>query len=909
MSRLDLRRLEVWSALACQGGVWRATVATLAPGAPDVTATATLDGRDSLTFALPAADPAMAWIGPRAVIRVVTDDGAGGETWEEWRLATVDYTNAPDGAVVTVGCVGILLDLADAGALEDVSLPVPMLTGGMAQATVGLFWGDVVAPFLAANGYTGFSLGTVEATAVYDWSWNGETALEVLRAGLAKGGFVGELRVRRNGTTGYWVDVLTAIGSDIPTTTLTVDDTLRRAERGYETARQATRVAVVGKDGTTVDQNFWRIIAEDSTTKQIAAAEPAGITWPTVRPNQLTGLAVRRLTTGRCVGITGSSSGYPTLGWSTLNLDPAQWPGAPWSDHAAVEIVETPTDDSVWSADTRLALPPTVPNASVPGSPFNAKGLDYLCGTPSGSAVTLALDTTHVHRYSTGADTSFNAAVDGPYDPVDLRAEVWRQVGSTVLVTNNPTYGAGAGDQTALVFVAGATWKLVRTYESSPGVTVTADVALPAGTVAGDVLCLVDGTHPDVLMFELATLDGSRVVFTPTHLLPDGVHLPATAGNWAGDVVNELRVYRRQTTYPRVEAYVGGTSTLFLSDTSGIVAGDRLVFHRAPEPARYLGRLIDYDAEVTQGYGVKGGTVTASDITGTLNILNNGAWRTFPTGSPVPPGFFTSGSLTLTRTTAPDDVPQGTAATAITGTAAGSAILTSQVCRYWRRASTPYVALRVPYRITNATTGVTITLTVQDATRRTRAPAGGVPSTRYTTLGQYTVPADKTAYGAWGAAVLEGIAVPASCRDYRVQIEVAFSSAAAAAGARCVLSGCALTVGATAPSALIDNSGSNQLWAQGMTALLTNADPKAASSSYRVEFHDFYRENPSVFAAKRVDVGQTVTVTDAALGVASQALRVMEYTRRWRQGRCDESAATLARVPPTASRALAESSA
>jgi hypothetical protein len=216
----ELSRIEVWSRYQCQGGTRTVVVGSI----QRCEGREGLDGSDAIEFDTPLADQAVASLVNREIVRLVFSDA----TFSEWRISSVRGVHGEPGGVVTSISHSPLLDLADGGIISEVgSTGVPNFDIGLVQVTIEDVVDDYIVPALVTFGQSVFTKGVIEPTMKLDPQFSAETPLAWLRrlCDLARHPDTGrpaELRVRRNGTAGYFIDVLWEIGSASQATVVSV---------------------------------------------------------------------------------------------------------------------------------------------------------------------------------------------------------------------------------------------------------------------------------------------------------------------------------------------------------------------------------------------------------------------------------------------------------------------------------------------------------------------------------------------------------------------------------------------------------------------------------------------------------------------------------------------------------------
>jgi hypothetical protein len=222
---------------------------------------------------------------------------------------------------VTVVAVSPLFDLADATVISETqSSGVVDFDIGLSQVTVTEVIDDYVIAKLPSE-YSYFARGTVDPTAKYDVQFAKATPLALLRTlcDAARDPTTkrpAELRVRRNGTTGYYIDVLTEINGSAAIPDLRAKKNLRRTSYARSAQQQATKVYPFGaesSDGvpTTVARAAWTLGTPTGLVYPIS--DPEGGPAVILEDDQLNGYYVVPDGTNPLVQITDSDATAQTV--------------------------------------------------------------------------------------------------------------------------------------------------------------------------------------------------------------------------------------------------------------------------------------------------------------------------------------------------------------------------------------------------------------------------------------------------------------------------------------------------------------------------------------------------------------------------------------------------------------------
>ena len=262
-------KVELWTDWECAGGSAVGQLLVL-----DGSYSEALDNTDGVTLSILHDDRVT--IALRQVLRVT---GANGDV-REFRVQA--RGNNLSDARRTIKGLNVLADLATLGLVRTVS-------GGMTTYAVGgsgtpsSLITTYVLTNLAADGASWLGLGTIDPTTSVSLTAPaaGWTRLEWLRALANATGC--ELRLRRNGATGYLIDLLTSVGSAATTVPLAFGKQLLDVQDDDDDGDLATAVTVLGAtaSGATtpygIGENAWTIGTISGTGPYwVPLADPAG---------------------------------------------------------------------------------------------------------------------------------------------------------------------------------------------------------------------------------------------------------------------------------------------------------------------------------------------------------------------------------------------------------------------------------------------------------------------------------------------------------------------------------------------------------------------------------------------------------------------------------------------------------
>ena len=258
-------RCEVWTALACDSG---ARVAII--GRPDIirlSSTQRLTHEDSLSLVVAIQSAAVDELAIGRVLQLVYDDGS----FEEWRIHQLDDRSGRNRGEFRVQCRSMLFELRDAA--------VVTTTSGTTVTFGKQFDGvdaDTVITFLLTLLPSWWAKGTVTPTAILSFAVTDASPLGVLRTLVSACGAAGapcELDIRRNGTTGYYIDVVTEIGSSASGADIRTGKNILASERSRSRETQVTRIYPTIGGTPAPSYVYWRVISISGTDIEIRQAE------------------------------------------------------------------------------------------------------------------------------------------------------------------------------------------------------------------------------------------------------------------------------------------------------------------------------------------------------------------------------------------------------------------------------------------------------------------------------------------------------------------------------------------------------------------------------------------------------------------------------------------------------------
>lgn len=316
---MQLERVEVWTDVACNGGE-RVGVFFLGAIAQCV-ATWALDGQEGLTLAVPRNH---AYAGTLTRGRVVRVQDADPSEFSEWRVT--DLEDESGSLYLTVRCDAIALDLARAVYMAIDGVGAPTSEYAVVRATLTDIVDGLVRDALDAAGLTYIVTGTIEPTTEIELSGEWGSARSILLDAIGKAG--GELRVRRNGTTDYQIDILNSVGAGADTPTVRTARNLLSTKRKRSGSLGGTRIVPRGRDDAThrgIGYAYWEVTDVDTGADTLTIRDPRGAGYPSPLPftDMAAGYWVSRWASVPDPRLVLSSVDGPNDGTAVLTIDRA----------------------------------------------------------------------------------------------------------------------------------------------------------------------------------------------------------------------------------------------------------------------------------------------------------------------------------------------------------------------------------------------------------------------------------------------------------------------------------------------------------------------------------------------------------------------------------------------------------
>lgn len=231
-----LRHIEIWSDLECNSGTHQANIPKHETLSAQINEN--LKGTDELVISMDRNGTAWSSISNRRILRVVFED----DSIREYRIVKpTDGRSNKGGTSAIVKAQSILLDLMNGIVNREEN-----------DGTITFFYtllalsrSDLV-DLMIADAPSYFDAGTISdsSTAVDTFTFNFENPLKALQELAAMEKL--ELAIRRNGSTSYYVDLVTAVGSDEDEFEIRYRKNLKGITREQDASKLANRIYPAG---------------------------------------------------------------------------------------------------------------------------------------------------------------------------------------------------------------------------------------------------------------------------------------------------------------------------------------------------------------------------------------------------------------------------------------------------------------------------------------------------------------------------------------------------------------------------------------------------------------------------------------------------------------------------------------
>lgn len=299
-----LRRIESFDNWKAAGGIRRAVLSEILSASSSITL-----ATDRLTVVVPVGSRAAGYLTARTIVRIDQSDSV----YDEWKI--VSRSTDDLAGTVTINATSIRsTELAESSLVARVDSDGVVVHDfeslGLTPTEHINTW---VLPALAAQGFTWITLGTITPTAPIDLTFSWDTPLAaLLRIAVAS---ASELDLRRNGDTGYLIDLVTKINSSAQRADLRVDKNLVNLHTDEDTIDQATRVFPRGAqdaDGnySTMSRAQWKVSGVAGSV--LTLSDPAGGKGPVQFDDQLNTRYLRTIT-GALTQVTDSDAVLGTV--------------------------------------------------------------------------------------------------------------------------------------------------------------------------------------------------------------------------------------------------------------------------------------------------------------------------------------------------------------------------------------------------------------------------------------------------------------------------------------------------------------------------------------------------------------------------------------------------------------------
>lgn len=261
-----LQRCELWDNYQCAGGVRLAVLPLDHITSLRTVERTTREDDGTLVIAKDAAAYASLAVG--SVLRLLFTDG----TFTEWRIRSLQDESRRD-RVVTAVLSTPLLELATGAAI--LSSTTSLITT-VALEYKALTPADVVTKILTfCPGY--WAAGTITPTIPVNLTPMGWMPLQALRelvAAIRAQGVNAELDFRRNGTTGYYLDIVSTIGGSATALDVRTAKNLLGTSRLRDRDGYALEVVPLGNGDSTMARAFLEVTNKSGTT--LTVQQPVG---------------------------------------------------------------------------------------------------------------------------------------------------------------------------------------------------------------------------------------------------------------------------------------------------------------------------------------------------------------------------------------------------------------------------------------------------------------------------------------------------------------------------------------------------------------------------------------------------------------------------------------------------------
>jgi len=570
---------------------------------PDVVSGRLVEGVDlgteeSLTFAVPRTSPALASIvaSSKRVIRVWFTDG----TFSEWPLAQDANPYVGGDGLVHLTCEPAVMRMAQLGFMSALG------SGGLrtfVESYAGLTpstYIDYVVTRLAALGASYITKGTITPTVTLDLEWNYATPLAValqVRDAVKAKGVACEFDFRRNGSSGYYIDLVSEIGSSATVPELRARKSITELHYVRNRTRQVTvcqpkgPTDASGYEGT-IARARWQVSAVNGGTKRLTLADPAAGAGPIGFDDQFNGLYLLREKTGRTFLIVDTLEATQEIELSDVSTFAAHSVTAP--EYVSFRASEPLTGARRWGSDAGASFPL-----------YDARW----------SEIT-----------AVGASTLTLTDNWGAGDPitVDDRFIDWKVRRGAFILATSFTMNVAAG---------------------------RLDCASVTGVQAGDILVIGTSATAPYLTSSLGSAPGtSQAVVGSVDTVNKYLYCtPRFAGAWwLGPFTYYIRVFRLSATLHRISDSVAATNVVTVDAVGAAAVNDFAEILQSDEGTA-LCELTDA-ANVTT-YGRRMGLLNRPE-TGEVNLTPNAFMRAWTGGASVAPDAWAwtgTGAATIAR--------------------------------------------------------------------------------------------------------------------------------------------------------------------------------------------------------------------------------------------------------------------
>lgn len=543
-----LTRLEVWTKFQCDSGVRDAVLAL--QDCAILTGTERITREDSVTLTIPKASVAAASLSLGRVIRFVYDDAS----FAEWRIHELVDASGREGGTYRVQCRGMTYELRDLALIASTS-------AGTLSTSIsfdGRTPSEVLTTLLTyLPGW--WAAGTVTPTTAVSFTVSADaTPLRVLRelvSTLAASGETCELDIRRNGTTGYYIDLVSSIGSSASTADVRTAKNILTSNRTRSREPMANRVYPRGANNASIEYAYWRVTSVSGNDVEIRQPETSAPAI--IFDDQLNGLYLEN-DAGTRVQISDSvaSTSKATVS-SAAGFSANEW----------CRIVADSSGTGITKIDYPLAVSTKVQIiegeetgvTNIVENPYMSRWTGSTSAPPTG----WQSGTTPINTYTRNATTTYIRR--GSYS---LRCQTTASGQSVRSALVNILPGRGTTYSAMIdVYVVSGTWSVILRNQAGTSLASTSILAAGWNTVShtGIAIGVATGLYVEIL----------NTAGAPAECYVDSAQITASAAQEAWTLGSgPAALYRRGLVYLEDNAFEPTQYTISVADLNRLAASE-----------------------------------------------------------------------------------------------------------------------------------------------------------------------------------------------------------------------------------------------------------------------------------------------------------------------------------------------